>query len=87
MVANAPWAEALTNARCGQLTGTMSEMRVAEVRLKPWSGVPLLGLENAYCAGLGIDGTAATVRAIIVRISRLVFQPTSGSTGDGSVSR
>jgi hypothetical protein len=49
--------------------------------------VPLFGLENAYCVGLGIDGTD-TVRAIIVRgSSRLVFQPTSGSIGSGSVSR
>ena len=87
MVAKAPCAEAFTNARCGRLTGTCDEMRVAEVRAKPWSGVPPLGLENAYCVGLGIDGTE-TVRAIIVRgSSRLVFQPMSGSTGSGSVSR
>ena len=86
MVAKAPWADALTNARCGRLTGTCDEMRVAEVRAKPASA-PVFGLEKAYCAGLGIDGTE-TLRAIIVRgSSRLVFQPTSGSTGDGSVSR
>ena len=29
-------------------------MRVAEVRAKAWSGVPPFGLENAYCAGLGL---------------------------------
>src|SRR5439155_3388014 len=85
-VANASWVVAFTNARCGRSTGTCDEIFVAVSRAS-CASAPGLGLANAYCATLGIDGTP-TVRACSTwGVSLVVDQPISGSTGDGIVSR
>jgi hypothetical protein len=51
------------------------------------ASTPVFGLEKAYVWTSGIDGTATVRASRLCGISREVFHPTSGSTGDVKVSR
>src|SRR6266542_4466030 len=85
-VAIAACALPYTNASSGRSTGTCEAMRSAVVRSAAASA-PEFGLENAYVAGLEIAGTDVCAACSTCGRVPVVFQPMSGSAGDGSESR
>jgi hypothetical protein len=61
-------------------------MRVAALRSFKASAAPF-GLDKLYVAAFGMEGTETVRDTSALGVSPVALQPTSASTGDGSVSR